>query len=71
MAGIERKKMFLPGEVSIATGWHSGEVSSGHSTRSKRGVIFYTGLTNEEGPNNNLFEMYLGAELVNGCPNPN
>ncbi|EKF53821.1 hypothetical protein I215_15603 [Galbibacter marinus] len=32
MAGIERKKMFLPGEVSAATSWHSGEVSSGHSS---------------------------------------
>ena len=48
-AGIERKKMPLPGEVSQTTGWLYGEVSRGHSTRGKRGVIYYIGLTNGEG----------------------
>tara|TARA_B100000408_G_scaffold112198_1_gene89185 strand:+ start:165 stop:326 length:162 start_codon:yes stop_codon:yes gene_type:complete len=37
-AGIRGKKMFLPGEVSIATGWFGGEVSRGNSTHRKRGV---------------------------------
>lgn len=32
-AGIRGKKMFLPGEVSIATGWLGGEVSRGHSSQ--------------------------------------
>jgi len=31
-AGIERKKMSLPGEVSIAKEWLGGEVSRSHST---------------------------------------
>lgn len=33
--------MQLPGEVSIATSWHSGEVSRGHSTCGKRGANRY------------------------------
>jgi len=37
-AGIKGKKMFLPGEVSITTGWYNGEVSRGHSTHGKRGA---------------------------------
>ena len=37
-AGIRGKKMFLPGEISIATGWFGGEVSRGNSTHRKRGV---------------------------------
>ena len=31
-AGIEGKKMQLPGEGSIVTGWQNGAVSRGHST---------------------------------------
>jgi len=32
-AGIRGKKMFLPGEISIATGWFGGEFSRSHSSR--------------------------------------
>jgi len=38
LAGIEGKKMFLPGEVSTVTSWHSGEISRRHSTHGKRGA---------------------------------
>jgi hypothetical protein len=32
-AGIEGKKMQLPGEISKATSWQIGEVSRGHSSQ--------------------------------------
>ena len=31
-AGIERKKMPLPGEIFVATSWQNEEVSRSHST---------------------------------------
>ena len=34
LAGIKGKKMFLPGEVSITTGWYNREVSRSRSTQS-------------------------------------
>lgn len=36
VSGIERRKVFLPGEVSVVTSWQNGEVSRGHSTLQKR-----------------------------------
>ena len=60
-AGIEGKKMQLPGEVSIATSWHIGEVSRSHSTCRKRDVHSHIGLTSREGLNVNLLEIELGV----------
>ena len=34
-AGIDRKKMLLPGEISITIDWQSGEVSRSHSSGAK------------------------------------
>jgi len=53
--------MFLPGEVSIATCWHRGEVSRSHSTHGKRGAANCTGLTSGEGLNAILPEIRMGA----------
>ena len=43
-AGIDRKKMLLPGEISITIDWQSGEVSRSHSS----GWLKYQ---TREGPN--------------------
>jgi hypothetical protein len=60
-AGIEGKKMQLPGEVSVATRWYNREVSRGHSTCGKRDVHSHIGLTNREGLNVVLLEIKMGA----------
>ncbi len=62
-AGIRGKKMSLPGEVSIATGWLSGEVSRGQSTHRKRVAVICIGLTREEGLNIILSEIRIGASI--------
>ncbi len=56
-------KMFLPGEVSIATGWFDGEVSRGHSTHRKRVAVICIGLTSGEGLNIILSEIRIGAVI--------
>ena len=56
-AGIEGKKMPLPGEVFITTSWYNREVSRGHSTHRKRGAENCAGLTSEEGLNAILSEI--------------
>ncbi|MDQ7918450.1 hypothetical protein RBU60_12800 [Mesonia sp. MT50] len=60
-AGIEGKKMSLPGEVSITTSWYSREVSRSHSTHWKRGAANCIGLTNGEELNAILLEIRGGA----------
>jgi hypothetical protein len=60
-AGIERKKMSLPGEVSTTTSWLSREVSRSHSTYRKRGGNNPYGLTSKEGRNVILPEIREGA----------
>jgi len=62
-AGIRGKKMSLPGEVSTATGWLSGEVSRGHSTHRKRVAVICIGLTSGEGLNIILSEIRIGAVI--------
>ena len=57
LAGIEGKKMPLPGEVCITTSWYNGEVSRGHSTQKKRGAENCIGLTIGEGLNAILSEI--------------
>jgi hypothetical protein len=58
-AAIGRKTMPLPGEVSVATRWQSGEVSRGRSSweQMSRGCQYHTledSQTNE-GPNVEMF----------------
>ncbi len=52
VTGIDRKTFILPGEVSVTTGWYSGEVSRGHSRYSKRATIDMWMVSQRiEGPN--------------------
>ena len=54
--------MPLPGEISVTTSWHIGEVSRSHSTYRKRGVKKkHISLTSKEGLNIILLEIQKGA----------
>lgn len=60
-AGIRGKKMFLPGEISIATGWFGGEVSRGNSTHRKRGVAKLHRSHKRGRTERNPFGNYIGS----------
>ena len=63
VAAIDRRIMLLPGEVSIATGWHNGEVSRFHSScrkRAERTVMISKEVSqHNEGRNVALFQYIL------------
>jgi len=65
LAGIGGKTMPLPGEVSVATSWQSGEVSRGHSSREQmsRGCGHHTpeDSQTDEGLNVEMFQMTWGS----------
>ncbi|WP_156950118.1 hypothetical protein [Maribacter antarcticus] len=60
-AVIERKKMLLPVGVSTTRSCLGIEVSRGHSTHGKRGVINGIGLTSGEGLNLMRFKIRMST----------
>ena len=61
---MDRRIWPLPGEISVATSWQSGEVSRGRSSGWIRAVtvrIKAEVLQAHEGPNVEVFQMPLGS----------